>query len=77
MGSLLGSEIDRLDKVAAKFGRTYAIGPDNLKDELDGNRPGVGAGQLSQRPRRLQPVHDRHTDIRNDDIRLRFTDNVQ
>ena len=34
MGSLLGSEIDRLDKVAAKFGRTYAIGPDNLKDEL-------------------------------------------
>ena len=34
MGSLLGTEIDRLDKVAAKLGRTYAIGPDNLKEQL-------------------------------------------
>ena len=34
MASLLGSEIDRLDKVAAGLGREYAIGPDNLKQEL-------------------------------------------
>jgi len=34
MGSLLGREIDRLDKVAASFGRKSAIGPDNLKQEL-------------------------------------------
>ena len=34
LGSLLGTERDRLDAVAARLGREYAIGPDNLREEL-------------------------------------------
>ena len=34
LGSLLGSERDRLDAIAGRLGRDYAIGPDNLKSEL-------------------------------------------
>lgn len=34
MSSLLGGERDRLDRIADKLGREYAIGPDNLKAEL-------------------------------------------
>ena len=36
LGSLLGGERDRLDAIAAKLGREYAIGPDNLREELPG-----------------------------------------
>ena len=34
LGSLLGGERDRLDLIAEKLGRDYAIGLDNLKEEL-------------------------------------------
>ena len=34
LGSLLGAERDRLDAIAERLGRDYAIGPDNLKAEL-------------------------------------------
>ena len=34
LGSLLGTERDRLDAIAGRLGRDYAIGPDNLKAEL-------------------------------------------
>ena len=34
LSSLLGCERDRLDALAADLGREYAIGPDNLAEQL-------------------------------------------